>query len=54
MSGYVSSYFEQYQGPIGCGSTLTPATEESNCLLYVIVGVVALSLLFSKKKAATK
>ena len=54
MSGYIASYFEQYTGPgVGCGpmtgTNATPTTT-SNCLLYVIAGVVLLSLAFEKKR----
>lgn len=50
MAGYVSSWIEQYTGqPTGC-SAPTAQPEVSNCLLYVIAGVVVLSLAFEKKR----
>lgn len=49
MAGYVSSWIEQYTGaPVGCNAVATEPV--SNCLLYVIVGVVFLSLAFEKKR----
>jgi hypothetical protein len=48
MAGFVSSYFEQYTGTTQCGTT--PSTPISNCLLWVIVGVVVLSIGFEKKR----
>lgn len=52
MAGYVSSWIEQYTGAAtGCGiPTSEQQPEVSNCLLYVIVGVVLLSLAFEKKR----
>lgn len=51
MAGYVSSWIEQYTGaPVGCGVQQQPPQSESNCLLYVIAGVVFLSLAFEKKR----
>jgi hypothetical protein len=57
MSGYVSSWIEQYTTgmPTGCGVSTPNTPEVSNCLLYVIVGVVFMSLAFEKKrKVSTK
>jgi hypothetical protein len=50
MSGYVESYFEQFQGPIGCGINPPTTTTVSDCALWIIVGVVLLSLAFEKKR----
>ena len=52
MAGYVSSWIEQYTGaPTGCGIPVQQqTTEESKCLLYVLVAVVFLSIAFEKKR----
>jgi hypothetical protein len=52
MSGYVSSWIEQYtQTPTTtCATTQSTNPEISNCLLWVLVGVVFLSLKFQKKR----
>jgi hypothetical protein len=51
MSGYVSSWIEQYTGSTVPTCANTPTSPViSNCLLWVIVGVVFLSLKFEKKR----
>ena len=50
MAGYVESYFEQYTTPMGCGVNQPSNDEESDCALYVVVGVVFVLLAFSDKR----
>lgn len=53
MSGYVSSWIEQYTGQ-STGCSAPNSQETSNCLLYVIAGVVFLSIAFEKKRKVPK
>jgi hypothetical protein len=56
MAGYVSSWIEQYTGTNvpTCGNSAPQSALPSNWLLYVLVGVVILSVKFEKKRSVKK
>lgn len=54
MSGYVSSWIEQYTtSPITCANQ-PPVSVSSSCLVWLVVGLVLGSLTFEKKHKVQK
>jgi hypothetical protein len=54
MSGYVSSWIEQYASPTPTCQNQQTSPITSDCLLWVFIGVVFLSMKFEKKHPVTK